>query len=359
MLALVVAVELGLKAREDRLFASYLRDCWRFAGRAAGGEAARSEVLCFGDSLVKFGLSPRDLQAEAGLPAYNLAAYGGPPALSLHALDRALDAGAKPKALILAFAHANLSYPLGFYGANWSLMSSPLEGIDLARNAHDPSLFAWVMLGRAVPSVRRRFEIRQRVRSAFLGTGETDGWAQSLQAHRAEWRRNRGGELLDRPPFRVAFDPSDRSLFPTAWSWNPAQKSYFARFLDRAAARGVPVFYLLPPVSPTVHTAYEKLGVNTWQEGLAWGVQARWPGVTVVDARYSAYPEDAFFDTAHLNARGASQLSRDLGRVLRDHLGDGTAATRWVRLPPYAGAQAAGNDPGQGVAAIGDRRPGA
>ena len=39
--------------------------------------------------------------------------------------------------------------------------------------------------------------------------------------------------------------------------------------------------------------------------------QAHLPGVVFVDARYSRYPDAAFVDNVHLNARGAAILSLD------------------------------------------------
>jgi len=68
-----------------------------------GGRRTRRvahDVLCFGDSQMKFGIAPHVVAARTGRPAYNLAIVGGQPPASYFLLRRALEAGARPSAVL-------------------------------------------------------------------------------------------------------------------------------------------------------------------------------------------------------------------------------------------------------------------
>jgi hypothetical protein len=331
-------VESGLRPLESGSLGSYLRDSWRFAGQVANGEAAKSQVLCFGDSLVKFGLSPSVLQERTGMPAYNLAAYGGPPAFALHVLDRAVAAGARPRALVLAFHPTFLMLPPASNRQTWMVMSRLSECMDLAVRSRDSALFGELIAGRTLTSFRRRYEIRESTIAALRGERKGDERGRVLAEHRREWQECRGGELLPVEPSRlIVADPADRNLFPEVPGFDAIQASYLKELLGRTAAMRVPVFYLVPPLCGAVQSLREEKGLDARQTELAQNIQNRYSNVTVVDARYSRYPEAAFFDTAHLNARGATRLSHDLGDVVREVLEVGLPRNRdrWVNLPRY------------------------
>src|SRR5262249_14919578 len=73
MIALVVAVEGFVVSDPLRFVGNPDRLGWRTTRRvAAGGEARRSEVLCFGDSLVKHGVYPTVVESVLGRRAFNL-----------------------------------------------------------------------------------------------------------------------------------------------------------------------------------------------------------------------------------------------------------------------------------------------
>jgi hypothetical protein len=60
-------------------------------------------------------------------------------------------------------------------------------------------------------------------------------------------------------------------------------------------------------------------------------MQARHPGLVVVDGRSSGYSHTRFIDPGHLNEHGAIALSAELADVL----GRDRGGSRWVALPPY------------------------
>ena len=73
---------------------------WRWGTRSAERDAPGAETLCFGDSVVKFGVAPRVIESWTGRKTWNLAVLGGRPANSYFLLRHALASGARPTALI-------------------------------------------------------------------------------------------------------------------------------------------------------------------------------------------------------------------------------------------------------------------
>ena len=65
MLALVMAVEAGIAARRPDLVSPWVEG-WRVAAQAAETKAPGSDVLCFGDSLIKYGVLPKVIEAGPG-----------------------------------------------------------------------------------------------------------------------------------------------------------------------------------------------------------------------------------------------------------------------------------------------------
>src|SRR3954447_7115791 len=59
MLALILAVEGFVSRGESDALTNEVVASWRHAGRAAGREATRSEILCFGDSRMLHGVLPK------------------------------------------------------------------------------------------------------------------------------------------------------------------------------------------------------------------------------------------------------------------------------------------------------------
>src|SRR4051812_42261979 len=103
MIVVVATVELLVHRVEDRHFTTNAALSWAYGGRAADRKAAGRDVLCFGDSMVKFGVAPRVLEDRLGTKAYNLALYAGSPTASYFLLRRALEAGARPSAILVDF----------------------------------------------------------------------------------------------------------------------------------------------------------------------------------------------------------------------------------------------------------------
>jgi hypothetical protein len=107
--------------------------------------------------------------------------------------------------------------------------------------------------------------------------------------------------------------------------------NYVRRLLRLARARGVTVYWLLPPVRPEIQARRDESGMDRGYTEALRDLQKRHANLTVIDGRHSGYGTSAHADCVHLNANGAWVLSNDLADVLA-HKGSGR---RWVTLPPY------------------------
>src|SRR5262249_41928557 len=90
---------------------------WRRGDWAARHVAPGCEVLCFGDSLMQCGILPRVLEDRLALRSYNIAIGAGSPATTYFLLRRALESGARPRAVLveylsLAGDHGSGQFPL-------------------------------------------------------------------------------------------------------------------------------------------------------------------------------------------------------------------------------------------------------
>ena len=138
MIALMVLVELGL-GRTHR-FDSDLSESWRIKASAARREALRSDVLCFGDSLVEFGLVPQVFEERLGGKAYNLALHAGAPSASYFLLKHALEGGARPKAVVVDFMPHQVTLNPGHEMIRrraWPELATLGDAVDLWRTNRD------------------------------------------------------------------------------------------------------------------------------------------------------------------------------------------------------------------------------
>ncbi len=134
---------------------------WRFASAQARRQARTAQVLFFGSSVVKFGVLPKIVEEKTGRPTYNLAVYGGRMASSYYLFKHALDAGAKPAAVVVDCHDGpvpvkqakELNEAVESNRRNWPEVLTSFETIELAWHARDPGFLAATTLARAGPSV--------------------------------------------------------------------------------------------------------------------------------------------------------------------------------------------------------------
>jgi hypothetical protein len=330
MAVLVAAVELHL-AHRTLDFMSLEAFEWGTSARAARRAAPGAAILCFGDSQLKTGIVPRVIAAETGRPAYNLAVHCGQATSSYFLLRRALEAGARPAAILVDFKPHLLTMGPGLTRDRWPDFLSVRELLELSWAARDPRFFAAVGLARLLPSVRDRVQIRGEIVAALGGAG--GGRRFGLLSHLRNVTVNRGAVVMTpRPWTPPPVDPGDAALYPTAWQCERTNALYLRRFLALAAARRIPVFWILPPSLPEVQARREWVGADAAYLRFVRRAVARFPGVRVVDGRHSAYAPAVFADPLHLDRRGAVAFSAAVAEVLRRPAG---STPRWAVLPPY------------------------
>ena len=344
MLALVVAFELAIGGRHMD-FTTVWADDWRRTGEAATRQARGRDVLYFGDSLVKYGVLPKVIEARAGLKGYNLATNAGTLPSSYFLLRKTLAAGIRPRLIVADFAALMLPDAPMMSVRMYPEFATPRDILDLAWAARDPGFAAATLLGKLLPSYKCRFEIRASVLAALEGRRASPWPAQAVIWQ--TWKAQDGAQPMPSPPWKAPAPPDlIAGLTPATWSCDALNRDYLERFLALADALAIPVVWLMPPLGPEVQAARTLKGTDAAYARFAREVMARHPTLAVLDARDAGYDANVHFDPIHLDARGASVLSADVAAALLER--QEGRADRWVALPPYAGRT--GAEPARAVA---------
>jgi hypothetical protein len=329
MLALLAAVE-GTVARWDLHFRFSWTDDWKTAGRAARREATGGEVLCFGDSLIKFGAVPSILGRRLGGTTYNLAVCGGQPPACYMLLRRALAAGARPKAVVIGFAPHMIAHGPRRNHRQWPELVTASEALDLAWTARDASLLGEILVRRALPTAKDHYEIGRNILEALRG--ESSRNVATNLTHRRNRQVNAGAQVVPfNPGFHGEVDPESRDYFPRMWRMEPTNEAFLRRFLALAASHRIAVYWVIPPVAPALLERRERLGLEPIFTCYVRDLQARHPGLAVIDGRRSGFGPGQFIDPVHLNREGAAAFSEALAQVLVRTPAEGA----WVDLPPF------------------------
>lgn len=336
-LALVAAAESYVAGRNIDLGTMYTIE-WRLTAKAAKKQAPKAEILCFGTSLTRIGISPLMLEEQTGRPTYDLALSGSQPYGTYLMLRHALDAGANPKAILVEFKWtAIFNDPVGMDRILPEIASLG-ECVRLALDLRDGEFLGRIALVKELPSYACRTEIRTNILAAIRGEEPTRNH-QWVTAYR-NMRVNKGAHHTPKVPYKGEIGEADRvQFFPADWKCNPVNEKYIHAFLDLAASRGIPVYVLIPPVSPAAQERADATGVTARYTKFLEGVLDRHPGAVALDGRRSGFPVEAFYDATHLNRVGTADFTNALAAALKPRL-DGTAPRdRWVALASYAGGR--------------------
>ncbi len=334
MIACIAVVELFLTRGEvDLLQPIQLQ--WRFQSRASRRkDVPKDEVLCFGDSLVSYGVVPPILEERLGRRTFNYAVGGGQFPSNYFFLRRALESGAHPSALVIDVLPRQLNISPWVEIRLWSDALSVRETIEMAWAARDSGFLASVMIAKRLTSYQSRFEIRQSILAA-LG-----GLSLSQRTLNVAIRRNltvNHGALIQMPRQAIQFLPDHQGwVYPDAVKVDRMNGFYLRKFLELAAERGIPVFWVLTPVSALVQSRAAEARTIEPNEQFLRRVLDRYSGVTIVDGRRSGYPDTALDDSIHLARSGAAVFSADLADAMARVLDGGrSAGPRWVALPAF------------------------
>jgi hypothetical protein len=327
MLALMIVVECTL-AGNNLEFKHFFTYDWVMTGRWVTQRARGREILCFGDSLVKFGVAPRILEERLGGRAYNFAVCGGQASTSYFLLRRVLDSGARPDTIVVDFIPHLLARGPRHNNRQWPELVTLSEFVDLIRATQNTAFATSLALAKLVPSVKDRFEIRENLLAA-LG-GQRVALREELLERERSCDTHQGAILAPAVPHTPrTFDLSHWEEFPRIWSCHPVNAGYLERFLNLAQSRGISVFWVLPPVSPEAQARRERLGIERSYRAFVRQVQSRFSNLTVVDGRHTGLDSSVFVDPLHLDHRGAAALSAGLAEVIAGSQSTASAG-RWV-----------------------------
>ena len=330
MLVLVALVEFAVDSQPLR-FTETASLSWRLGLDAIPREAGRSEVVCLGDSLVKIGLVPEVIRAGSGRKTYNFAMAQAPAPATYFALRRLLDAGGRPSAIVLDFKPSVLVGGPRYSLRHWQTVLGLRESLDLAREAKSAGMLLEILGGRLLPSCRDRLEIREAVRSA-IERKEAPTYSTNRLAER-NWGKNLGAHLnSSKASFSGTVAPEIlKKLLPDVWKCHRVNAAFVDRILALAESRRIPVFWLIPPLSPELQGRSERAGADAAFVAFVRSMQAKHPRVTVIDGRHSGYDASTFADHTHLNVRGSVAMSRELASIL------GRPGNRpgWIDLPRF------------------------
>lgn len=333
MLALVSGGEWALGDRQADL-ATVWADDWRRTAEAASREVRGRDLLCFGDSLVKFGVLPRVVEATTGLRGYNLAVNAGTVPSQYFLLRRALEAGARPRVIVADFCPLMLPDDPRGSVRNYPELVTVRDLVDLGRVTRDPDLVALILLGRVFPSLRCRHEIRDDLATLLTGRPAGPNPGRAVRVARGVWRKHLGAQPMRRA---IVPPPIDLGLLagltPPTWAVDAINARFVDLFLDLTDRHAIPVVWVIPPLDPAIEDGRRARGTAAAYARFARSAQARHPRLVVVDARGSGYDAASHCDALHLSDHGARVFSEDLARIVIRRLTDGPGPP-WVDLPP-------------------------
>jgi hypothetical protein len=340
-IVLVWAIEGQIVRREPVAFTTVWAADWRQTAKLATQKAVDTPILCFGDSIAKFGLDPAELQSSTGLKAYNLALNVGYPASSYFLLKRVVHSGIRPKVVLLEFTSHILSEPPQSSARQWPEMINAGEWLDLVLTTRDPVFAATLACQSLFPSVRTRFEIREAT-LAFL-RGEWPSHTYMLPILKKNWCEHDGAQIAvvgkeknqQRNP---AF--ATEALVRPDWQPNPIGDQYVRRFLNLATGSGARVIVVVPPMSPEIQAKRLATGVETAYHAYLGRLMADFPSLQVLDGSGAATSADLHCDPIHLASDGSTLFSRQVGDLIRTSRIKEGSADRLVRLAPL-GAETA------------------
>jgi hypothetical protein len=336
MIVLVAAIECVI-ARHWLHFSDPVSLSWRYSAWAAEADAPGCELLCVGDSLIKHGLIPALIERVTGRRTANLSAARCPTLMTYFLLRRALDAGARPRAIIVNAKPAVLLANPDFNTRYWQEVLAPRECAEMLFSTHRGSFVLALVAGRVLPSLRCRLELRSSLAAAM--DGRTDRLYAINRVLWRNWSKNRGANIsaVDSRVTGAAVREVAERIRADVFHVDPANAEAIELLLQLTAERSIPVYWLLTPLSPELQSFRDGTGAEAGHERFIRALQARFPQVmTVLDARKAGYPAALFADPTHLNRRGAVALSTvvsvQLSRLLELESAEAHAKPGWITL---------------------------
>jgi hypothetical protein len=305
---------------------------WRFALDAIPQEAARCEIACFGDSLVKIGVIPAVIRERTGRPTYNFAMAQAPATATEIAFRRLIESGGRPSTIIVDFKPSLLAGGPEYSLRHWQSTLTFFETLQLAIRSRRPRLGLEIGLGRLFPSLRDRSEVIESLQAALGGLTAPNHSTNRLAER--NWGRNAGAHVNStRAGFTGEIDEKLHvKLLSDSWRCHSSNRKSIERLMDLAERHRIRVVWLIPPLPRSLQERRERSGTLEAYLDFARSVQARHPSIIVVDGSRSGYADELFADHSHLNGRGSIAMSHDIATILIDP----ADRSNWVALPAYS-----------------------
>jgi hypothetical protein len=308
---------------------------WRFSAQAVKAKSAGCDLLVLGDSLVKHGLLPNVIEHDTGWRTVNLSAARAPTLLSYLLLRRAFSAGARPQAIIVDAKPAILMADLQFNARYWEEIVTARECFEISGLTRNRSFLLSMIVGRLIPSLRSRLEIQTNVLAAVRGERDRIGAINRILLR--NWTANQGANVAATvsPDQGSVRSDVERRLHPSSFHVDPTNTEGMERLMRLAEDHDIPVFWLLPPLSPALQALRDQSGSEARYEQFVRSFIARYRRrLTVLDVRRAGFPSTFFVDETHQNRAGAIALSRAVAKAIGTILGRSQPASSsgWVAL---------------------------
>ena len=274
MIGLIVAIECAVHCNWLD-FSDPVSLSWTYSVQAAELDAPGSDVLCLGDSLVKHGLVPAVMERVSGRRTVNLSAARAPALMTYSLFRRTLEAGARPGAIIIDAKPAVQIGGPEFNARAWQGVATLRDALDLLLFTRKTTFVASTLMGRLLPSLRSRLEVQSCLLAALHG--KTDRLHTMNRVLWRNWTVNRGANVISADhTFRGELTPeAERELYPGLFYIDPANAEAINRLLQLAGDRGVPVFWVLFPVSDQLQSLRDQSGAERQYEQFVREIQAR------------------------------------------------------------------------------------
>jgi len=336
-IVIVMIVESWL-ARQDLEFTRPEGINLRMARLAARKHAPTCEVLCLGSSMIHSGVLPAALDRHSRSKSYNLAVVAGTTSTSYYILKEAIDAGARPRAVVLDVHPAFILADNRDRNHFWVDCIGTADLVDLGWTLRDPDDFADILLRKIFRSLYHRDPIRLATLHALRGERFSER-APNLTMMR-NLNQNRGAFVTPRP---ASYQGEISPVYQRVWlsdnhrrGSSPSAELYMHRLLQLAHEHGIRVYWVNLPLVPELNRQREAKGWNEVYDRFTKNFLA-YPNLVVIDARTSGYEPSVFNDASHLSPEGAYVLSREIAEILdRDKFEPRlTEESRWMKLPPF------------------------
>ena len=299
-----------------------------------------SKIFCFGDSLVKMGVSPIILESLLKEPVCNLAIPGSRPSASFFILRRLLKAGTAPKFVLVDYESGILRDDPRKAVHETAELFGLDDCMDLAAVTQDFDYVSSLVTAVTIPSYRLKHSTcTTLLRPLRIGIGIDKS---EIRDYLSNWRENRGQTL---PPYSRLTDIKANNKIDwkevigrrVPWYCHPYNKAYVEQFIGLAYKHGINVYWLLPPMHPKAQMELERTGVDAAYCRLLKQMLNRFPNLRIIDGRHAHYGSENFMGGCHLNRTGAIAYSTGLGELLTAQTNK--ASPRWLLLPHYGQSQ--------------------